>query len=197
MFLNKTLFKKWIKNAYNNGGLTVGMVYGGLVLSGRGWVTWTEDGAVPNWVKAAVMEHTGELPGRGNIFKAQKNELLQYEVSENEFFNLPERFLEAKHAFSVCPVTYTPNYMEYRMLQSRTTRKILFLPEDYYRIIDLSELGKENPPMGPSSNSGMAGSVMMWKNENSALAVCSMDGGYDKHKIGELLEQVDFGKEDN
>lgn len=196
MFLNKTLFKKWIKNAYNNGGLSVGMVYGGLVLSGKGWITWTEDEAVPNWVKAAVIEHAGELPAHGHIFKAQKDELTQYEMPENGFLNLPGRFLEAKHAFDVCPVIYTTKYMEYRLLQSRTTNKVLLLPEYYHKVIDLSELGKENPPMGPSSNSEMEGSMMMWRNENSALTVRSMEKGYDRHGICGMLEGINFGKEE-
>lgn len=196
MFLNKTIFKKWIRNAYCHGGLTVGMIYGGLVLSAKGWITWTKDGAVPNWVKAAVMEHTGELPGRERVFKAQKNELLQYEISDNGCFDLPERFLEAREAFTVTPITYAPGYTAYRLLQSRATKRIILLPEDYYSIIDLSELGEENPPMGPSCKSAIEGSFMMWKNENSALAVSSMEGGYDKHEIGKLLQEVDFGKED-
>ena len=34
MFLNKTKFKKWIKDAYNRGGLTVGRIHDGLVICG-------------------------------------------------------------------------------------------------------------------------------------------------------------------
>ena len=114
MFLNKTMFKKWIKNAFNHGGLTVGYLYDGLVIAGNPWVVWIREDDIPNWVKAAVMEYTGELPKYGCVFKAEKDSAIQYEISENEYFNLPERFMEAKTPFTVTPVIYAANWNHYR-----------------------------------------------------------------------------------
>ncbi len=81
MFLNKTQFKKWVKDAFKGGGLTVGRVYGGLVICGGTWTIWTEEGYVPNWVKATVMEYAGELPKAGYVFKAKKDNPVQYEIA--------------------------------------------------------------------------------------------------------------------
>lgn len=154
MFLNKTMFKKWIKSAYQHNGLVVGRIYGGLVLSGANWVTWTQDGYVPNWLKAAIMEHVGELPGAGKVFRAKKDEVSQYEVSDNPYLNLPERWKEAKVPFVVTPIIYVPS--------------------GCYDIIDVRELETDGRPMGPSARTDR-GDVRIWKNENAALAVCRVD----------------------
>ena len=62
MFLNKTKFKKMMKEAYNGGGLRVGRIYDGLVISSGTWSSWPREGDIPNWLKAAVIELAGELP---------------------------------------------------------------------------------------------------------------------------------------
>ena len=50
MFLNKTKLKQLIKSSFRWEGLTVGRVYEGLVVAGGRWITWTEDGYIPNWL---------------------------------------------------------------------------------------------------------------------------------------------------
>lgn len=174
MFLNKTMFKKWIKSAYQHNGLVVGRIYGGLVLSGAGWVTWTQDGYVPNWLKAAIMEHVGELPGAGLVFRAKKDEVSQYEVSDNPYLNLPERWKEAKVPFVVTPIVYDTGWKHYRLFQCRDTGGIVPVPNGGYDIIDVRELETDGRPMGPSART-VRGDILIWKNENSALAVCRDD----------------------
>lgn len=171
MFLNKTMFKKWIKAAYQHNGLVVGRVYGGLVLSGGEWTTWTQDGYVPNWLKAAIMEHVGELPGAGQVFRAKKDEVSQYEVSDNPYLNLPDRYLEAKVPFMATPVVYDTKWMSYRLFQCRDTGGMVPLPSGYYDIIDIRELEHDGYPMGPSARTER-GDILIWKNDCSALAVC-------------------------
>lgn len=195
MFLNKTMLKKWIKNAFNHGGLTVGYIYDGLVISGSTWVVWTDEGFIPNWVKAAVMEYTGELPKLGCVFKAEKDSPIQYEISENAFLNLPERFMEAKIPFTVTPVIYAANWNSYRMMQCRQTNSLIAVSEDLYGVIDLKELEDESVPMGPASRNEQ-GEILIWKNQHSALAVCSSKLGDDGNRVLEALERIDFRKED-
>lgn len=195
MFLNKTMFKKWIKDAFNHGGLTVGYIYDGLVMSGSTWVVWVDEGSIPNWVKAAVMEYTGELPKIGCVFKAEKNSPIQYEISENAYLDLPERFMEAKLPFIVTPVVFDTNWSAYRILQSKKTGSLIALSESLYRIIDLKELEDESAPMGPSARNEQ-GDLLIWKNQNSALAVCSSKLGDDGNRVLEALESIDFRKED-
>lgn len=194
MFLNKTKFKKWIKDAYNRGGLTVGRIHDGLVICGPYWTTWTEDGYIPNWVKAAVMEYTGELPKDGCVFKAIKNEPLQYEISENSWFNLPEMYQKAKTVFTVTPVTYDHKWEYYRFLQNNQTKEVVAMREESYQIIDEKELEEERPPFGPCAITPEA-HILLWKNEHSALGICKMDISEAGLKIIGLLETMDFEKE--
>lgn len=174
MFLNKTMFKKWIKSAYQHNGLVVGRVYGGLVLYGANWVTWTQDGYVPNWLKAAIMEHVGELPGAGQVFRAKKDEVSQYEVSDNPYLNLPERYQEAKVPFVATPIVYDTKWRRYHLFQCRASGCMVPIPSDSYDIIDIRELENDGFPMGPSARTDR-GDVLIWKNDCSALAVCRGD----------------------
>lgn len=98
MFLNKTLIKKMVKRAFQKGGLITGQIYEGLVISDGNWVSWTRSGAVPNWLKAAIMEHTGMLPKEGQIFTAMKGDMLQYEI-EDPRMDLSECFCSPKSHF--------------------------------------------------------------------------------------------------
>lgn len=171
MFLNKTMFKKWIKHAYSYQGLVVGRIYGGLVVSGANWVSWTRDGYVPNWLKAAIIEYAGELPKEGTAFRAKKDEVPQYEISENPYLNLPECFRGAKVPFQVIPVIYDTKWSRYRLVQCRSSGEIIPLPSDYYDIIDVREIdGSESWPVGPAARDER-GSILIWESEVSALAV--------------------------
>lgn len=195
MFLNKTRFKKLVKDAFNGGGLQVGQIYGGLVINGGYWVTWTEDGYVPNWVKAALMEYTGELPKEGYLFKAKKDNPVQYEISENEMLNLPEMFMKAKVPFTVTPIVYDEKWKQYRFLQNDITNDIIAVNTYLYDVLDMKELGEENRPMGPCSTWN-DGEMLLWKNEHSAFALFKMNITEQNIKIMGLLSQHDFGEEE-
>ena len=191
MFLNKTMFKKWIKNSFHHSGLVVGRIYGGLVLSGHNWVTWTEEGSVPNWLKAAIMEHVGELPGQGQVFKAKNDEVQQYEISENPFLNLPERYKEAKMPFVVTPIIYNTKWKNFRLIQCRASGELIPIPSAFYDIIDIKEIGSDGYPMGPSSRDDN-GEVLIWKNETSALAVSRVEISVQSLPVLDLLKGLDF-----
>lgn len=187
MFLNKTQFKKWIKTAYNNRYLKIGMVYDGLVLSNGYWITWTDENYIPNWLKAAIMEYTGELPENGKLFRAAKGEPVQYEIEINEYFNLPRKFMECTVAFKETPVIHGI----YRLLQCTHTQEIIGIPEDIYSILDYKELEEESRPSGPSA-ADVYGDILMWKNETSALAICKSKIKQDE--VVQKLGTIDFSK---
>lgn len=191
MFLNKTMFKRWIKDSFHRGGLVVGKIYGGLVLSGHGWVAWTEEGSIPNWLKAAIMEHVGELPGQGQVFKAKNDEVQQYEISENPFLNLPERYKEAKFPFVVTPIIYNTTWMDFRLVQCRASGELIPIPSACYDIIDIKEIGSDGYPMGPSSRDEN-GSVLIWKNDTSALAVCRAEMSEKSLPVLRALKDMKF-----
>ena len=194
MFLNKARFKKLVKSAFNTCGLTVGQIYGGLVISGNIWTTWTEEGYVPNWVKAAVMEYTGELPKQGCVFKAKKDAPIQYEIAKNLYYDLPSRFLEARHPFVVTPIVYDESWNQYRFLQNKSTKELIAVDTNLYDVLDMAELGDENRPTGPSSAS-LSGDSLIWKNEHSALAIYKLNISGDSLDVMNLLKTYSFEEE--
>lgn len=195
MFLNKTKLKQLIKSSFRWEGLTVGRIYGGLVVAGGRWITWTEDGYIPNWIKAAVMEYTGELPKQGCVFKAKKDEPIQYEIAENNLYDLPEMKRKCIFTYTVTPVVVDSKHSSIRIIQQDSTLNTLAVPEKYYDMIDLSELGEENAPAGPSSMD-KNGSILIYKNEHSAYAFTTMDGVDDiTRKVMEHMDSINFSEE--
>lgn len=191
MFLNKTMLKKWIKDDFRHGGLVVGQIYGGLVLQGSGWVIWTEENSVPNWLKAAVMKHVGEFPVHGQVFKAKNDEVQQYKIADNPFLNLPERYREAKIPFVVTPIVYRLKWMDFRMVQCRMTGELVPISSTYYDIIDIREVKKDGYPVGPCS-SNKNGDMLIWKNEVSALAVKRSDVSEKSLPVLNALKDMTF-----
>ena len=195
MFLNKTLLKKFIKSSFRWEGLTVGRIYGGLVVAGGTWIVWTQDGYIPNWLKAAVMEYTGELQKQECAFKAKKDEPIQYEISNNGLYDLPEIFRRCRYAYTVTPVVVNSKHASMRIVQGNSTMDMLAIHEKYYEMIDLSELGEENAPVGPSSLNE-DGNMLIYKNEHSAYAFMKMDGTDDiTRKIMEHVDSINFSEE--
>lgn len=196
MFLNKTLLKKTIKHSFRWEGLTVGRICGGFVVAGGTWVTWTEDGYIPNWLKAAVMEFTGELPQQERVFRAKKDEPIQYEIADDTIYDLPSLFQRSRFAYAVTPVVVKGKFGETRILQQNSTLNPLGIQEKFYEMIDLGELGEENAPAGPSSMNA-EGSIMIYKNEHSAYAFYPVDGTTDVvRKVMGQIGMIDFNEED-
>lgn len=195
MFLNKTQFKKMIKTSFNSSGIRVGNVYDGLVLAGSHWITWTESGSIPNWVKAAIMEYTGELPAPGTMFKAKKKEPIQYEIPDQSYYNLPEYYLAARTPLIVTPVVIDNIYGQYRLMQFVVSKKIILVPDQLFETIDLAELEDESAPVGPCTISEES-DLLVWKNECSAFAFvkCRDFSGKEDEAV-KLLQQIKFGED--
>lgn len=197
MFLNKTVFKKWVKEAYNGDGLKVGMVFDGFVLAGNFWCVWIDGMDTPNWVKALVIEHVGRLPEEDELFEARKGEPGRGLALE-DFLNLPARFLEAKDPYVVTPVTCGGGNAAVRFLQNRQTKGIRLLREDYYRVIDFSNLNEdgryENSPVGPSAINTDPYKYY-WENERCALVLCGLIMNNEKtNEVAAQLSEIDFGE---
>ncbi len=172
MFLNKTVFKRLVKAAYNNGRLAVGDIYGGILIDGKIWRIWCAEGHMPNWAKAALVELIGEFPGVGQLLEYKKNEVPQICLSENEDLNLPAMYRRAETPYTVTQVTYGEKYFKLRFLQNRKTKELAALSEELYSLIDFSNLEpEENRPAGPST---FDGNRFFWKNEQYILALYGM-----------------------
>lgn len=166
------------------------------MVAGGTWITWTKDGYVPNWLKAAVMEFTGELPQQGCAFKAKKDEPLQYEAADNPLYDLPSLFRQSRVVYTVTPVVVKGRYNEVRLLKQNHEVRMVGINEEFYKAIDLGELGKEDAPAGPSSTSPNGG-FLIYKNETSAYAFAALDGVNDVTRmIMERMDTMDFSEED-
>lgn len=198
MFLNKTMLKKLIKSSFKWEGLKVGRIYGGLVVTGGRWSIWTQDGYIPNWLKAAVMEYTGELPEQECMFKAKKDEPIQYEIADDNFHNLPDMRTRCRYSYTVTPVTLcSPGNGSVRILQQIQTGRMLFAPAVYIDILDLSELGDENAPSGPASVTS-GGEILLYKNGPSAFAFMSLDAAPNDMygRIATCIGEINFSKQE-
>lgn len=179
-----------IKEAYNGGGLRVGRIYDGLVISSGTWISWTREGDVPNWLKAAVMELTGELPEKGDLFQASCADGIQYQIKENPIFDLPGRFRESHFAFTDTKVTQEGICF----FQNKQNGNIIAVNEKFASLIDLKELQGENPPMGPVSAIGK-GDSLIYKNEESAFCFWRLEPSNEQTvELMDLLETIEFKK---
>lgn len=172
MFLNKSVFKRLVKAAYNNGRLAVGDIYGGILIDGKFWRVWCAEGHMPNWAKAALVELIGEFPDVGQFLGYKKNEVPQICLSENEDLNLPAMYRRADIPYTVTQVTYGGKYLKLRFLQNRETKKLAALSEELYSLIDFSNLEpEEGRPAGPAA---LGEDRFFWKNEQYVLVLCGM-----------------------
>ena len=165
-----------MKEAYNGGGLRVGRIYDGLVLSSSTWISWTREGDIPNWLKGAVMELTGELPEEGDLFQASYTDGIQYQIKESHF------------AFTDTKVTREG----IRFFQNKQNREIIAVNEKFASLIDLKELQGENPSMGPVSAIGK-GDFLIYKNEESAFCFGRLESSNEQTvELMDLLEAIEF-----
>ena len=137
------------------------------------------------------MEHVGELPGQGQVFKAKNDEVQQYEISENPYLNLPERYKEAKIPFVVTPIIYNTKWKDFRLVQCKASGELIPIPAAFYDIIDIKEVGSDGYPIGPSSRDDN-GDVLIWKNETSALAVSRVEISVQSLPVLSVLKGMEF-----
>lgn len=82
MFIKAAGLKSLMKEAWGRGILFVSRQGDELIIYGGSWIWWGRIDTIPNKVKAALIELTGELPDDGISFKAGKDQENQYEFTE-------------------------------------------------------------------------------------------------------------------
>lgn len=74
MFINKTKFKKLVKDTYSGGGLLVGQTESGiLIVGGEGWQLEIDKEYMCKEHLAAIIECTGYIPEKGEAIKFIKH----------------------------------------------------------------------------------------------------------------------------
>lgn len=175
MFINPAVFKKLIKNSYSAEGLTVGATEEEIFFAGAFWVIRVYKEAIPKKIKAAVIELIGDLPVTGEVILYHKKSEPQYEIAENEYWNITENFAKAQIPLNVTKIQYAGGWEDIRILQEETTKKCIAIKNIIWDLIDASALEKfEGAPKGPVEEYIDTG-LIFWQNETTTLAVCRIN----------------------
>lgn len=156
MFIHLKDFKRLLKQAYTGVGLCVARRGDDVLLGGPGWVIATEKESMDKKQLAAVIELTGELPGKGEAFKATK-EGNQYEISEVhwEMIDRTDVDREKEEKLTVTPIVLEryPNGKAMRVLQAADGR-VEVLNDRFVKAIDSASmnLDYEYEVQGPFVN---------------------------------------------
>lgn len=168
MFIHLKDFKRLLKQAYTGVGLCVARRGDDVLFGGSGWVIATEKESMDKKQLAAVIELTGELPGKGEAFKATKEEN-QYEIGEVHW-GMKDRTdadREEEEKLTVTPIVLEryPNGKAMRVLQAADGR-VEVLNDRFVKAIDYASmnLDYEHEVQGPFVNPKFPKQVY-WKSE--------------------------------
>lgn len=157
MFIHLKDFKRLLKQAYTGVGLCVARKGDDVLFGGSGWVIATEKESMDKKQLAAVIELTGELPGKGEAFKATKEEN-QYEIGEVHW-GMKDRTdadREEEEKLTVTPIVLEryPNGKAMRVLQAADGR-VEVLDDRFVKAIDSMSMNTdyEYEVQGPFVNS--------------------------------------------
>ena len=178
MFISATNFKKLIKKSWAAEGLTMGATNTEIFLAGGSWVIRVLKTEIPNKIKDAIVELTGELPAAGEVFTCYKKEATQYEVAENEYWNIGEHFETAKVPLNITRVQYVGG-KTMRVLQHPETKKCVLINDFFLEVIDYGATEEyEGIPEGPRTMSEHSG-LIYWQNEIMTMAVARISVNED------------------
>ena len=191
MFIHLKDFKRLLKQAYTGVGLCVARRGDDVLLDGSGWVIATEKESMDKKQLAAVIELTGELPGKGEAFKATKEEN-QYEIGEVHW-GMKDRTdadREEEEKLTVTPIVLEryPNGKAMRVLQAADGR-VEALNDRFVKAIDYASmnLDYEHEVQGPFVNPKFPKQVY-WKSEATTLTAILYDK--DELKEKDILEYL-------
>lgn len=191
MFIHLRDFKRLLKQACTGVGLRVARRGDDVLLSGSDWVIATEKGSMDKKQLVAVIELTGELPGKGEAFKATK-EGNQYEISEVhwEMIDRTDVDREKEEKLTVTPIVLEryPNGKAMRVLQAADGR-VEVLNDRFVKAIDSASmnLDHEHEVQGPFFNPKFPKQVY-WKSEATTLTAILYD--QDELKEKDILEYL-------
>ena len=193
MFVNTSAFKKLIKKSWSAEGLTMGATDTEIFFAGGTWVIRVDKRKIPNKIKAAIVELTGELPAAGEVFTCYKKEATQYEVAENEYWNITERFWSAQVELNTTKVRYNGATRDYRILQEEKSKKCILVDNFFTELIDYSAVEEyEDIPAGPVMEHLAAG-LIYWSNNVMTIAVgrISVQASAVQTELAAFLEHME------
>lgn len=182
MFFKQAVLKRMLKEAYKRTGLIVGHMaenaegnQEGYYCSSGYWVIWFLADTMPKEAKAAMIELCGDLPEAGEVFKAREGEGNQYEIEQNEIFNLPEAFKKCRCFFRVTKLSGQQGDTKIRFIQEDGgTNRVTAVKEIFMELIDPAAVDEESgeyPPGDPVALSPDA-TFICWGNNTCYLLAC-------------------------
>lgn len=187
MFLDTSGFKKLIKEAWKYNHLILSRMDGSILVTNGVWCLVSDLEMIPNKIKGAIIELTGELPEEGESFQAGKDGN-QYKLSQTipweimrSLNDTADEAIKAEQTRILIDEGYTIS----RILKYKNAS--FCIQKQFTDLITCEELieGKETPPQGPyitlGSGRDEARSVW-WTNWTGVFLVCEFQGNEDWRK---------------
>lgn len=175
MFIHMPTFKKAIKQAFSAGKLIVGNIDEQLYIECGNVQFWLLYNNVPNKIKGAIMEFTGELPEENDVFQAGI-EGNQYKLTIEDRWSLQKCLKQANKRYVQTPVVFhDTKYSAFRFFQqSGNAQNVKVINEMLLSLINPAELDYEHGEgeiSGPYSSED--GNVFYWKTDLCVLGICA------------------------
>lgn len=195
MFLNTTILKRLMKDAWKGAGLTVGKEGEDIFLFGGYWIARAKEEFIPNTIKGLIVELAGELPKDGIIFKTIKDCGNQYELPGNSTYDIKENAKTAN-----CTLEKTNIFMQQgaslcRVLQNTNSNKSILINNALVEIVDpmlIDEANGETSVIGPTMATP-DGHAIYWHSNVSAFMACiRISDGEKEVEFLKLLEGLEM-----
>ena len=195
MFLNTTILKRLMKEAWKGAGLTVGKENDELFLFGGYWIVRAQEDFIPNTIKGLIVELAGELPQDGTIFKTIKDCGNQYELQGNSTYNIIEAAKKTNCAFAKTNIFMKHGITLCRVLQNVNSNKTVLMNNTLVDIVDpslIDEPNGETEVIGPTAETPDS-FALYWHNNVSAFLACIRTTDAEKEiEFLELLEGLEM-----
>ncbi len=147
--------------------------------------------------KAAVIELIGDLPERGEVFKARNKEENQLILNYKEIWHIPDIGNNDNRTCVITPVIIKKSGALFTVLQN-TIGKTIITPYELIMAVDKNALDeyKEQAIVGPVHTGDMK--CLLWWNNQCQYMVSTGMGIYtsQERELLEALECVNFGEKE-
>ena len=185
MFLNATIFKKLINNAYKGTGLHVHNKNGDIILWGSSWIILFVNGKMPKEIKGEIIKLIGDFPLKGEAFRVNKDgEHMAIDVSDETVFEL-----DVDNTYKITNLSVETSEGKCNIIENNITDEKYLINAMYTDIVDLDRLGENDEfPEGPYTpvNRDYA---LIWQNSELRYMAFIKDCSSNK-KISEMLSAL-------
>lgn len=197
MFFSETAFRKMVKEAYKGPGLTIGKKDDEYFMAGNYWVMRIRQDVLTNKAKASLIELIGNMPVNGEVFKATKGEANQYEIPENQYWDIRTSFNMAKDEFVKTNIIVEQKLAVCRVYQCLKTQETVLMNEIFTELVNpgVIDREKELEPEGPKALMEKQ-HMLLWANGACCLAACTRTSAEDNYEkdFMKLLVNIDLSE---